>query len=334
MPIKILSRDEFESQWEKHMDDERQFVHDFLAGKFADSVQPEGAEGAPMEMLVDRADEEVIVHEELNRLCCAVIAWRAAHDLGDALRHVKGGCYLATQNVGFEFESDFFRLASYDWSEDEDENGDIIIRHNFVCKPAGNHLDWYKWAGRDDWASKGLVAAFEAAQRMNIPLYAWWERVVDACIESLLMTETATFHRLESCGWRHLDEAAIPHRMVKVDATIESPEVDSVTLRHPDEGYVGFKVSKERGTALPSDIEDVTDGHAALARLLMEAVGRSKERPLAQSISLDKVDCPDDVGYVVVGDRVFRRLVLDRPRMAIPTEEEPEALGDEPWDGD
>lgn len=328
-----FDKDEFERQWDARMEEERQFARDFLQGKFADDLQGEDARGEHLDHLLGDRDAQSVIHGELERLCTAVIAWMAARDLGNALRFVKGDCYLATRNVGFEFESDFFRIASYDWSDDEDEDGNPIVRHNFVCKPSGTYLDWYKWAGRDDWASKGLAEAFVTAEERNIPIYAWWERIIDACIESLMTTEDATFHRIESCGWRHLDEDAIPHRMVRIDATIESHEVDSITLRHPEEGYVGFKMDAEPEMPLPDDMEDVTDGHSALCSRIADAVATTnRESPLDQSVSLDKTDCPDDIGYIVVGGVIFRRLVVNAPRWRIPTDEEIASLGDDEMD--
>jgi hypothetical protein len=294
------------------MEQARLFSADFLSGRFADAIQPDEARGEELRELI--GDDDLIVHEELNRLNTAVIAWIAKRDLGEALRQVRSDSHLATHNVGFSFESDFFRLASYDWSEDEDENGDLIVRHNFECKPSGTCLDWYKWAGRDDWASKGLAEAMRVAEEKGIPLYAWWERVVDACIDSLLFTEDAEFRRIESCGWRHLDEGAIPHGIVQVEALIGSPEVDSVTLSHREDGYVGFKEFKGLGDSLPPDAEDVSTNHPDIVAELEHGAADATNHPLRQSISLDGIECPDDVGYIVIGGRVFRRLVLDAPR--------------------
>lgn len=312
-----FDRDEFERQWQQHMAEERQLADDFLQGKFADSLQPEDARGGYLHDLIGETDTDLVL-SELERLNVAVIAWIASHNLGDALRQVRSGGHLALGNVGFEFESDFFRLASYDWSDDEDEDGNPIHRHDFVCKPSGTYLDWYKWAHRDDWASPGLAAAFTAVQEKKVSISAWWERVIDGCIDSLILTDVAHWRKVTSCGWRHLDEDAIPHRMVKVDATVRSNQVDSVTLSHPTEGYVGFK-NDWRRAGLPNDIVDATDEYPEIAKALAEKAENSLRRPLGLSLSLDGIECPDDIGYLVVGRKVFCRFVLDEPVRRFPT---------------
>lgn len=304
----MLGREEFEREWERRVDEERRFAADVLAGRFADCLQDE-SHGEYLSDLVSE-DDAMIISDDIERLNVAVIAWMAARDLGDALRHVRSGSWKASLNVGFAFESDFFRLASYDWSEDEDENGDVIDRHDFELKPAGIHLDWYKWMGRDNWASPGLAAAIRAADEQGIPTYVWWEAVMDACIDSLMATDEAETHRIQCCGWRHYDAGAVPHRVVRVAAEIASGEVEAVTMDSETEGYVAFKEDRILGAFVPNDLEDVTDAHPDVVAATVRAIAQSAGDRLSQAVQV-RLECPDDIGYLVIGRRAFCRLVLD-----------------------
>ena len=65
------------------------------------------------------------------------------------------------KELGFdeEFENDVFVIRPYYWGDDE-ETADLP---NFVHKPSGTEIRWYKYALRDAYCSRDLtVAQFKA----------------------------------------------------------------------------------------------------------------------------------------------------------------------------
>lgn len=51
------------------------------------------------------------------------------------------------------FENDIFVINPYYWGDDES----IMEEHNFIYKPTGYEIDWYKYPLRDSYANKKLT---------------------------------------------------------------------------------------------------------------------------------------------------------------------------------
>lgn len=302
-----LGRDsEFERAWQEQRERERTFVARFLAGEFSDehAVARGRDEGEDLRCLGDTSD---IVFDELERLNVAVLVHMGALNQGNALRLVRSGGHNALGNTGFAYENEFFRLAAYDWSDDEDEDGNPVRRHDFEVKPAGNHMDWYKWARRDDWLSPGLAEAFDAAEDEGIPVGEWLGSVVDRCIDSLMSSRDLSISETEPCPWRRPDPSRVPKTFVAVDACLAGPEMTAVTMNHPNDGYTGFVLAED--TIDESTLADVTSLMPEVAAEVAMALRKKSGDPLAQSAHA-RIDAPDDLGYIKTGEvwlqRVFR----------------------------
>lgn len=301
--------EEFERMWADQMKKEQEFAEEFLAGAYSDdAAKAAGRErGEYLSKLVGHADEEIIL-EELERLNVAALVHMGAKDQGNALRRIRADAHRALANTGFTFENEFFRLAAYDWSEDEDEDGNPIHRPDFAVRGAGNYLDWYKWARRGDWASPGLVWAIEEAEERNIPLFAWFERVIDRCIESLMYSPDVEASETAPCPWRDFDASRTPGTAVYVDASMHSDELRGLTFDHESEGYVGF-VRIQGVPNLPDLPEDTTERMPGVAEAVRNALTSSQKDLLSNSLSTHFA-VPDDLGYVVVGDIWFQRVFV------------------------
>lgn len=308
-PIVIERNEEFERMWEDQMRKEREFAEEFLSGAYSDdAAKAAGREhGEYLERLVGHDGAETI-YGELERLNVAILVHMGAKDQGNALRRVRADAHRALGNTGFTFENEFFRLAAYDWSDDEDEDGNPIHRPDFAVRGAGNCLDWYKWARRGDWASPGLVLAIEEAEERNIPLFAWFERVVDRCIESLMYSPDLETSETDPCPWRDFDASRTPGTAVFVDAPVHSDELRGLTFDHESEGYVGF-VRIQEPPDLPEPPEDVTGRMQGVAEAVRDALERNRKDLLSNSMSVCSA-VPDDLGYVVVGGIWFQRVFV------------------------
>ena len=52
----------------------------------------------------------------------------------------------------YEFENDVFIIRAYYWGEDEEE----AAKPNFVYKPTGLEIDWYKYPMRDAFSNQDV----------------------------------------------------------------------------------------------------------------------------------------------------------------------------------
>lgn len=308
---RIGKDDEFERMWQEHQRQEREFAEAFLSGAYSDeAAKAAGRErGALLEDVIG-SDRTEILLGELERLNVAVLVHMGALNQGNALRLVRYGGYSALSNTGFRFENGFFRLAAYDWSEDEDEDGNWIHRPDFAVRGAGNYLEWYKWARRDDWVSAGFAWALEEAEERNIPVFGWFERVIDRCIDSLMSAEDIEASETTPCPWRDFDETRTPRTVAHVDGPQPNDEMQGLTFDHPDEGYVGFV----RIPGAPADagvLTDVTGETPEVADAVAEALRRGAGDFLSNSLSTH-AGVPDDLGYIAVGGTWFQRVFMRR----------------------
>lgn len=67
------------------------------------------------------------------------------------------------------FENDTFVINPYYWGDDES----IMEEPNFIYKPTGYHIDWYKYPFRDSYANKELSESE-------------FKDIVEQCIKSLM----------------------------------------------------------------------------------------------------------------------------------------------------
>jgi FkbM family methyltransferase len=83
--------------------------------------------------------------------------WGVVFDI--LMGSLNGDCY------GVDYENDIFEIHPYYWGEctceDQNENGYhtpdcLLMRPNFVYKPTGYKLEWYKYAMRDAYANMDL----------------------------------------------------------------------------------------------------------------------------------------------------------------------------------
>lgn len=72
-----------------------------------------------------------------------------------------------------EYENDKFSLRSYCWCDGDLPGHENSCPPNFVYKPSGVEITWYKHAGR------GITANVEYLSPLT------WHRVINDCIESI-----------------------------------------------------------------------------------------------------------------------------------------------------
>ena len=75
---------------------------------------------------------------------------------------------LHNEPYGIKYENDVFRMEPYDWSCDEEENQ----KPNFLYKPTGLELRWYKYISRGTISNQNMTVAE-------------LENIIDECIKSL-----------------------------------------------------------------------------------------------------------------------------------------------------
>ena len=75
---------------------------------------------------------------------------------------------------GTNFENDVFTMRPYYWGdcecEDEHDEDCPVIQPNFLHKPSGLEIHWYKYALRDSYSNQKLANFAE---------------IIDECIESI-----------------------------------------------------------------------------------------------------------------------------------------------------
>lgn len=85
-----------------------------------------------------------------------------------------GGWVTLTSNSGEEeYINDIFEMRPYCWCDGEHEGHQDGCPPNFIYKPTGLSIQWYKHAGR------GIVAN----QKYNSAIY--WFNIVKSCIDSI-----------------------------------------------------------------------------------------------------------------------------------------------------
>jgi hypothetical protein len=85
-----------------------------------------------------------------------------------------GGWTTLTSNSGDEeFQNDVFYMSSYCWCEGMGEGHEEGCPPNFLYKPNGLQISWYKHAGR------GIRANIEYPGSKN------WAKAIMKCIESI-----------------------------------------------------------------------------------------------------------------------------------------------------
>lgn len=100
-------------------------------------------------------------------LIAQVIAEKRGHD-------PVGGWTTLTSNSGEdEYENETFYMSSYCWCEGEKEGHEEGCPPNFIYKPNGFQISWYKHAGRGIRANKEYPGAKN------------WAQAVMKCIESI-----------------------------------------------------------------------------------------------------------------------------------------------------
>lgn len=85
--------------------------------------------------------------------------------------------YVPTITSGYdneEFVNDTFELRAYCWCYGDEKGHEPFCPPNFVYKPSGIEINWYKHAGR------GITANVEYLSPLT------WHRVINDCIESIV----------------------------------------------------------------------------------------------------------------------------------------------------
>ena len=80
--------------------------------------------------------------------------------------YVPNDCKNQTDRGGYE--NDVFLINPYYWGEDEE----IEKEPNFIFKPLGYELQWYKYPLRDTWANMDIA-------------YDKFAEIIDECIDSI-----------------------------------------------------------------------------------------------------------------------------------------------------
>lgn len=142
-------------------------------------------DGRDVSSMLTEADM-CVIRRYLDTINIACVAHIATMNKSGALDAIRSGAYLATDNSGFAFENDTFRLAAYCWNPPEGDDGYQVIPHNFWHKRSGVFIDWYKHFGRGMWASDSFVSIYDnhvCAQNGST------ERLSLDCIMSALQTD-------------------------------------------------------------------------------------------------------------------------------------------------
>lgn len=283
------------------------FLSDLMQGRFSD---PDARGCDPEELL--EPDELEMLHNELERLNIAVIAHIAARDEGMALRLIRSDSWNAQMNSGFEYENDAFRLAAYDWSDDEDADGNPIRRHDFSVKGTGITIDWYKHAWRGLWASEAFEKAFLVAQGAGIGFYLWFPELIEILIGSLFGCDDDMAPRGRAGAWRRF-YADMPTGSIEIPGSLLSGEIDSLMfLPEADRIPVEFAdrdavAHSDPGEMIASGVPDGSMDEADMvAERISDAAHGCTDR-LACTLSVD-AKAPGWLGYVICGGRVFQRM--------------------------
>jgi len=73
---------------------------------------------------------------------------------------------------GVDFENDVFMMHHFCWCEKDDCDWCNRSKPNFLYKPNGFEVTWYKWIGRDTHYSQDLDGNA-------------WKRIFDECVASI-----------------------------------------------------------------------------------------------------------------------------------------------------